>query len=446
MPQRQMTLGLFVEPYGRHVAAWRHPGATRLAGVDFGYYRDLAQVAEAAKLHFMFIADTNNVWENMDFFSRSDRGAVMDPLQLLPALAISTERIGLIATTSTTYTQPFHVARTFASLDQLSNGRAGWNLVTSMFAAEAQNFSLPTPVPHADRYARAEEFVDVVRGLWSSWDEDAFLHDQDSGQFFDPAKLHVLKHVGPHFSVRGPLNVPPSPQGQPVIVQAGSSDAGRDLAARTAEVVFTIQQTLPAAQAFYADLKGRMARFGRTPDQMHIMPGCFIMVGRTESEAREKYEELQSLVHPKVGLSLLSTLIGGFDLSAYPIDGPLPELPQTNAGKGHQNALVDRARREGLTIRQLYLATVGGRGHWELVGSPEQIVDQMEDRFRKGGADGFNIMPPFPGALQDIVELVIPELRRRGLFQNEYAGATLRENLGLAKPRRPIPAVVPAAE
>ncbi|MGX9965041.1 LLM class flavin-dependent oxidoreductase [Roseomonas sp. F4] len=435
--RRQMTLGLFVEPYGRHVAAWRHPGATRMAGIDFGYYRDLAQLAESACLHFMFIADTNNVWADMDFFSRSDRGAILDPMQLLPALSQVTQRIGLIATTSTTYTQPYHVARSFASLDQLSGGRAGWNLVTSMFAAEAQNFSTPVQMPHGDRYARAEEFVDVVRGLWSSWEEDAFLHDQDSGLFFDPERLHILHHTGEHFLVRGPLNVPPSAQGQPVIVQAGSSDAGRDLAARTAEVVFTIQQTLPAAQAFYADLKGRMAAFGRAPDQMHIMPGCFIMVGRSEAEAREKFEELQALVHPKVGLSLLSTLLGGIDLSAYPLDGPVPELPETNAGKGHQAALLDRARRDGLTIRQLYLATMGGRGHWELVGTPAQIVDQMEERFLAGAADGFNIMPPFPGALREIVDLVIPELRRRGLFQDAYAGTTLRANLGLAKPSRP---------
>lgn len=429
-----MTIGLFVEPYGRHVASWRHPGATRMAGIDFGYYRDLARLAESACLHFMFIADTNNVWADMDFFSRSDRGAILDPMQILPALSQVTSHIGLIATTSTTYTQPYHVARSFASLDQLSQGRAGWNLVTSMFAAEAQNFSTPTQMAHGDRYARAEEYVDVVRGLWSSWDDDAFLHDQDSGQFFDPDRLHILHHKGPHFAVRGPLNVPPSPQGQPVIVQAGSSGPGRDLAARTAEVVFTIQQTLPAAQAFYTDLKGRMEAFGRRPDQMHIMPGCFIMVGRTEAEAREKYEELQALVHPKVGLSLLSTLIGGVDLSAYPLDGPVPELPPTNAGQGHQAALLDRARRDGLTIRQLYLATVGGRGHWELVGTAEQIVDQMEERFRAGAADGFNIMPPFPGALQDIVDLVIPELRRRGLFHETYAGTTLRANLGLDRP------------
>lgn len=442
-----MRLGLFVEPYGRHVAAWRHPNATRSAGTSYAHYRDMARLAEAAKFDFLFIADTNNVWESMDFYSRSNMGAILDPLQMLAALAVSTERIGLISTASTTYLQPYHVARTFGSLDQLSNGRAGWNLVTSMFPGEARNFSMPKQMAHGDRYGRAEEFVDVVLGLWSSWDQNAFLEDRESGLFFDPDAMRVLNHAGPHFAVRGPLNVPRSPQGHPVVVQAGSSGPGRELAARTAEVVFTIQQTLPAAQEFYADLKGRMSKYGRRPDQLLVMPGLFIMVGRTEAEAREKYAALHELVHPKVGLYLLSTLIGGFDLSGYPLDGPVPELPRTEGGQGHQNTLLDRARRDGLTIRHLYLATVGGRGHWELVGTPEGIVDQMEERVRAGGADGFNLMSPYPGGLEDIVELVLPELRRRGLFRTEYEGATLRENLGLDLPpdgpyrsRRPLPA------
>lgn len=440
-----MKLGLFVEPYGRHIAAWRHPNARKMQGVTFANFAEMAQMAERAKFDFLFIADTNNVWEDMGFFSRSERGAVLDPLQLLAALSVVTNNIGLISTTSTTYTQPYQVARTFASLDQLSGGRAGWNLVTSMFPGEAKNFSMPKQMAHADRYARAEEFVEVVLGLWSSWDDDAFVEDKESGSFFDPEKLRILHHAGPQFSVRGPLNVPRSPQGHPVVVQAGSSGPGRDLAARTAEIVFTLQQTQDGAVAFYADLKSRLAQFGRRPDQLHVMPGVFIMVGRTEAEAREKYELLQSLVHPEVGLYLLSTLIGGFDLSAYPIDGPVPDLPPTAGGQSHQNALLDRARRDGLTIRQLYLATVGGRGHWELVGTAGQIVDQMQERVRAGGADGFTIMPPFPGALRDIIDLVLPELRRRGLFRTEYEGSTLRENLGLAippdgpRPRRDVP-------
>ena len=436
-----MLLGLFVESYGRHVAAWRHPNAVPHASVTFDNFRRLAQTAERGRFDFLFIADTNNVWDNIEFYSRSDRGAVLDPLQLLAALAVTTRHIGLVATMSTTYTQPFHVARTFASLDQLSGGRAGWNLVTSMFPGETKQFSMPQQMAHGDRYARAEEFADVVLGLWSSWTDRAFVEDKASGTFFERDELRVLHHRGPHFAVRGPLNVPRSAQGRPVVVQAGSSEPGQELAARTADIVFAARQTLEQAQSFYASLKGRMAKYGRRSDQLKIMPGVFILPGRTESEAWEKYEELQALVHPQVGLSLLSTLIGGVDLSAYPVDGPVPELPATNGGQSHQRLLVDRPRRDGLTIRQLYLATVGGRGHWELVGTPAQIVDQMEERVRKGGCDGFNIMPPHPGALDDIVELVVPELRRRGLVESEYRGRTLRENLGLDRPmERHVPA------
>lgn len=428
-----MKLGLFVEPYGRHIAAWRHPNAQPGAGIRFDNFRHMAQTAERGRFDFMFIADTNNVWENQDFFMRSDRSAVLDPLQLLAALSIVTDHIGLIATTSTTYMQPYHVARTFASLDQLSGGRAGWNLVTSMFPGEAMNFGGAPHMPHADRYGRAEEFIDVVLGLWSSWGDDAFPEDKGGGQFFDPDKLNILHHKGERFSVRGPLNVPRSAQGHPVVVQAGSSEPGQELAARTAEVVFTAQQTLEQAVSFYASLKGRMAKYGRRPDQLSIMPGAFLMVGQSEAEAKEKYEELHSLVHPAVGLSLLSNLIGA-DLSGCDVDAPLPELELTNSGQSRQKVLVERARQDGLTVRQLYLATVGGRGHWELIGTAEQIVDQLEERFRKQGADGFNIMPPHPGSLDDIVALVIPELQRRGLVQSHYTGHTLRENLGLDRP------------
>ncbi|MBB95497.1 MAG: nitrilotriacetate monooxygenase [Rhodobacteraceae bacterium] len=433
--RRTMKLGLFVEPYGRHIAAWRHPDATRDAPLSFRHFVTMAETAERGRFDFMFIADTNNVWDNMGYFSRSDRGMVLDPMQLLAALAVSTQHIGLIATTSTTYTQPFHVARTFASLDHLSGGRAGWNLVTSMFAGEAQQFGGAPHMAHADRYARAEEYVDVVRGLWNSWDEGAFVQDQESGLFFEPSGLHVLHHKGDHFGVRGPLNIPRTPQGQPVIVQAGSSEPGQNLSARTAEVVFAQQQTMVQAQTFYASLKGRMDRFGRRPEELAIMPGAFLLPAKTESEAQEKYQMLQELVHPEVGLSLLSGLIGA-DLMGADVDAPLPDLPATNGGTSHQKVLVDRARRDGLTVRQLYEATVGGRGHWELVGTPEQIVDQLEERFLAHACDGFNVMPPFPGALDDIVDMVIPELRRRGLVDEAYRGRTLRENLGMTIPAR----------
>ena len=321
-------------------------------------------------------------------------------------------------------------------MDLLSHGRAGWNLVTSSTESEALNFNLERHVGHADRYERAREFATVVTGLWNSWDDDAFVRDRQSGLYFDPNKLHVLNYRGKHFQVRGPLNVARSPQGHPVIVQAGASEPGKALAAATAEAIFTAQQTLPDAQAFYGEIKRRAEQIGRDPDHVKIMPGVFPVVGRTESEAQEKFEELQSRIHPVVGLALLRSTLGGFDLSGYQLDGPLPELPETNGPKSRQKLLIDLARRQNLTIRQLYLSIAGARGYWQIVGTPEQIVDQLEERFLKGGADGFNVMAPYlPGGLEDFIEFVIPELRRRRLFRTEYEGRTLRENLGLPHPR-----------
>jgi FMN-dependent oxidoreductase (nitrilotriacetate monooxygenase family) len=354
---------------------------------------------------------------------------------LLSALAAVTEHVGLVATASTSFNEPYHIARKFASLDHISGGRAGWNLVTSSNEHEAKNFNRDKHFDHAERYERAIEFAEVVGGLWDSWEDDAFLRDKDQGRFFDPERRHVLDHKGRFFQVRGPLNVARSPQGHPVVVQAGSSEAGRDLAARTAEVIFTAQQTLEDAIDFYSDVKGRLAQYGRHPCDLKILPGVFPIVGRSESEAREKFEQLQALIDPKVGLALVSGLTGGFDLSGYPLDGPIPELPETNASKSRQLLTLELARRENLTIRQLYLRVAGARGHWQLVGTPAQIVDQLEERFVKGGADGYNVMPPvLPAGLDDFVELVIPELRRRGLFRSEYEGRTLRDNLGLRRP------------
>jgi N-acetyl-S-(2-succino)cysteine monooxygenase len=300
---------------------------------------------------------------------------------------------------------------------------------------------------HADRYDRANEFADVVLGLWNSWEDDAFLRDKQSGRFFDPEKLHVLNHKGRHFQVRGPLNVARSPQGHPVLIQAGSSEVGKELAARTAEVVFTAQRTLSDAQAFYADLKARLPKYGRHEDDLKVMPGVFPVVGRSAAEAEDKFNQLQDLIHPDVGLALLSTYIGNFDLSVYPLDGPLPDLPESNASKSRQQLFVDLARRENLSIRELYLRIAGARGHWQLIGTAEQIVDELEERFLKGGADGFNIMPPtVPGGLDDFIELVLPELRRRGLFRTDYEGRTLRENLGLPFPKHVATARTAAAE
>ncbi len=440
-----MRLGAFLMTDGHHVAAWRAEGADDRAGTSFAHFRRLAQTAERAKFDAVFLADGNAV-RNDDpaSLARTSRAISFEPLTLLSGLAAVTSRIGLVATASTTYNEPYNLARAFASLDVISGGRAAWNAVTSSTDAEALNFSRDKHPLHADRYGRAEEFIDVVRGLWRSWEDNAFPRDKASGIFFDPDKLHVLNHAGAHFRVRGPLNVGRSLQGHPVVVQAGASEAGRDLAARTAEVIFAAQITLADAVAFYADVKGRLARFGRQPEDLKIMPGAFPVVGHTLTEAEDKFAALQDRIHPAVGLSMLSGLSGGTDLSAYPLDGPVPDdLPETNGGKSRQALLLDLARRENLTIRQLYLCIAGARGHWQLVGTPAQIADALQERFEAYGADGFNIMPPtLPGGLDDFVELVVPELQRRGLFRTEYEGRTLRENLGL---RFPVPTSQPAA-
>ncbi|AKQ57013.1 LLM class flavin-dependent oxidoreductase [Bordetella hinzii] len=441
MTTRQIKLGAFLMQTGHHIAAWRHPGAQADAGVNIRHYADLARRAEAAKFDAIFLADAVGVRNSeLDSLSRTARSDHFEPLTLLSALAMVTERIGLIATVSTTYNEPYHVARKFASLDHISGGRSGWNLVTSSGQGEAQNFNLDEHVDHARRYARAAEFHDVVLGLWDSWEDDAFVRDAASGQYFDPGKVHPLNHRGEHFRVRGPLNVARSPQGRPVVVQAGASPAGRDLAARTAEVIFVAHQTFDEAQAFYRDIKQRAQVYGRDPGQIKIMPGIFPVIGRSQEEAEEKFARLQDLIHPVVGVQLLSNMIGA-DLRGYPVDGPLPELPETNGGKSRQQLLADLARRDGLSIRELYLRIAGARGHQQIVGTPKRVADQLQQWFEEEGADGFNIMSPWlPGGLDDFIELALPELRRRGLVRSEYQGSTLREHLGLHRPAHPAAA------
>ncbi|UHC13901.1 LLM class flavin-dependent oxidoreductase [Methylobacterium currus] len=435
MTHGTMRLGAFFYATGHHVAGWRHPSSEADGGLVLDRYVGWAKRAEAAKFDLIFLEDGTGIRDaDLRSSERTARSAHFEPVTLLSALAAVTSRIGLVATTSTSFNEPYNVARRFASLDHLSGGRAGWNLVTSATDLEAANFGNDTIARHADRYERAEEFVDVVLGLWNTWDDDAVVIDKASGQFSKPDGFRPLDHKGKHFEVRGPLNIARTPQGQPVLVQAGSSGPGRDLAARTAEIVFTANQTLDEAVDFYRDLKERMARFGRAPDDLKIMPGLFPVVGRTEAEAREKFEELQALIDPVVGLALLSRMVG-HDLSAHDPDGPVPELPETEGGKSRQQLMLDLARREGLSLRQLYLRIAGARGHSQIVGTPAQIVDEMEARFRAGGADGFNIMPPtLPGGLDDFIELVLPELRRRGLFRTEYEGRTLRSHLGSRPP------------
>ncbi|WP_018436412.1 LLM class flavin-dependent oxidoreductase [Paraburkholderia atlantica] len=431
-----MSLGAFLMETGHHIAAWRHPDTHAAGGLDFAHYAQLARIAEQAKFDAIFFADSVSVRDtHLPSLSRTARADHFEPLTLLAALSVVTERIGLIATVSTSFNEPYNVARKFASLDHLSGGRSGWNLVTSSTETEAHNFSRDKHLDHAVRYERAKEFYDVVAGLWDSWEDDAFVRDKASGIYFDADKLHVLGHRGKHFSVRGPLNVARSPQGWPVVVQAGASEAGRELAAQTAEVIFVAHQTLDEAQQFYRDVKGRLARYGRAPEHLKIMPGIFPVIGKTQQEARDKFDALQELIDPAVGLALLSNMSGGIDLSQYPVDGPVPELPETNGGKSRQRLLLDLARRDNLTIRDLYLRIAGARGHQQVIGTPQSIADQLQQWFEEEGADGFNIMSPWlPGGLSEFADTVVPELQRRGLFRTEYTGSTLREHLGLARP------------
>jgi alkanesulfonate monooxygenase len=354
---------------------------------------------------------------------------------VLAALAAVTDRLGLAGTINSTFNEPYEVARQFASLDHLSGGRAAWNVVTSWDAFTGENFRRGGFLAQGDRYERARTFLQTANELWDSWHGDEIVADAGSGQFLRTPSPGVFEHHDKFFDIAGQFNVPRSPQGRPVIFQAGDSGEGRDFAAASADAIFSRHSTLDDGQAFYADVKGRLAAYGRDPDHLKIMPGVFPVVGRTEQEAEDKFGELQDLIHPEVGLSLLSGMLGGVDLSGYPVDGPLPDLPESNGGKSRQDLLIRLARREELTIRQLYLRIAGARGHRQIRGTPETIADELEAWFRGGAADGFNIMPPMlPGSLDDFVELVIPELQRRGLFRTEYEGRTLRENLGLPRP------------
>jgi N-acetyl-S-(2-succino)cysteine monooxygenase len=425
---RQIRLGLFVQGAGHHVAGWRMPGAES-GSENLDLLQRIAAAAERGKFDMIFLADGLTTAKD----AHPSMVARLEPLSLLSALAMSTSRLGLAATASTTYGEPFHTARVFATLDHLSKGRAAWNVVTTSYARSAANFGRQHP-EHDERYAIAEEFVEICRGLWDSWEDGAFLRDQASGAYFDPDKLHVLDHKGKYFTVMGPLNTSRPPQGHPVIIQAGSSAPGQELAAKTADVVFTAQQTLEEAQAFYGELKGRMARHGRAPDTLHIMPGVFPVIGRSAREARDRLAMLQSWTDARRALALLSERLG-HDISGYPLDGPLPDLPESDQIKSRAKLLTDLARRENLTIRELADRVGAARGHWMLCGTPDKIADELQRWFLARGCDGFNVMPPyFPGALDDFVDRVVPILQERGLFRADYAGSTLREHLGLARP------------
>ncbi|MEA2730085.1 MAG: hypothetical protein QOF70_4560 [Acetobacteraceae bacterium] len=439
-PREQLKLGAFFHPTGHHVASWLDETAQIDAGTNFRHYVELARTAERGGFDLMFLADAVAVRDGQPEALRRwpQYMAYFEPLTLLSAIAAVTEHLGLVATATTSYNEPYNVARKFASLDLISGGRAGWNVVTSSNESEAFNFGREAHFEHGARYDRAVEFADVVRGLWDSWDEDAFIRDRSIQMYYDPAKLHELNHKGKHFTVKGPLNVARSPQGQPVIFQAGSSEVGRELAARTAEAVFTPQHVLTEAQDFYANLKGRMRKFGRRSEHLKVMPGLNPVVGRTLAEARDKHAHLQSLIHPDVGIEVLSYSLGKFDLRGYDLDGPLPDAvaqQNTNAGQTSFKQILGWARDEKLTIRQLYQRFAGARGQRTVVGTASMIVDEMQAWFDGYGVDGFLIQPAtLPGGLNDFVDLVIPELQDRGLFRTEYQGQTLRDNLGLPKP------------
>lgn len=445
---RQMHLGAFFFGVGHHLAAWRHPDVDPAAAVTPATLKAWARQAEAAKFDAIFFADNVGMSDGpADLVTRNALPYPFDPLLLQTALAGVTERIGLVATVSTTYLPPYHLARKFATLDHLSGGRSGWNLVTSGSEFEARAFGLAQQVAHAQRYENAREYVEVVKGLWDSWEDDAFIHDKAANRFFDTTKLHRVNHQGRHYRVSGALQAPRAPQGYPVLVQAGSSGDGQDLAAASAELVFTAQQTVEDARAFYAGLKARVVALGRDPQSLKILPGVSPFVGRSEAEAREKYEQLQSLIDPVLGFGLLSTFLGNADLSGYSADDRYPlDLPVTEGWKSRQELFNRIAQRGNLTFRQLYEQVAPGRGHWTLVGTATQIADQLEHWFTTGAADGFNILSPtLPHGLTDFATGVIPELQRRGLFRTAYTGRTLREHLGLRRPAHPAARRAPAA-
>ena len=435
LPPRQIKMGISMHGLGYHPGAWRHPKTAPGANMQISHYIHMAQTVERGLFDIVFLADSvglHDYDEPPGSLSRISECAIFEPMTLLGALAMVTKNVGLIASASTTYNAPFHVARKIASLDHISGGRAGWNVVTSHTDMEAQNFGLDANPDYDSRYDRAAEFVKVVRGLWDTWDDDAFLHDKSSGIHFDQSKMHVLNHQGKYYKVRGPLTVAPTPQRHPVIAQAGASDQGQELAAESANVIYSAARNIEQAKAYYASVKGRMAKYGRDPSELKILPGLMAIVGRTEAEAQAKYQQLQDLIDPLLGLQRLAATMG--DLSGYPLDGPVPLLPEWRL-HSRGEILYQMAKERNLTIRQLYLAISAGNGHFKVIGTPTQIADHMQNWFENGAADGFNFLPVAqPAALEDFVDLVVPELQKRGLFRTAYEGPTLRDLLGVGRP------------
>jgi FMN-dependent oxidoreductase (nitrilotriacetate monooxygenase family) len=436
MTRRHLHLNLFIHSRGHHEASWRHPDASPLSVFHIRYYQDLAARAEAGCFDSIFLADQLALGDDIVKGPRTG----LEPVTLLAALATTTSRIGLIATASTTYTEPYNLARQFASIDHISGGRVGWNIVTSWLAAAAENYGDGKPVSHADRYARGEEFMAVVKALWASWDGDAVIDDREAGIYTRPGAVRRIDHEGAFYRVAGPLNVPRGPQGRPVLVQAGSSETGRDFAARHAEAIFTAQMEKATAQEFYKDLKARVVAAGRSVDQALILPGLSPVIGGTEAEARRIADDLGALTDPEVGRKRMSARFGGHDFSHLPLDRPLsaedfPDPETIQAARSRTEVIVGLVRREKPTLRQLLAMLAGARGHHVFTGTPEQVADLMMDWFEDGAADGFNIMPPIlPSMLEVFIAEVIPILRRRGVFRSQYEGETLRAHYGLRMP------------
>lgn len=433
---RQVHINLFIQSRGHHEASWRHPGASKLPLTDFDYYLDSTRIAERGLFDSVFFADTLTVGE----FLGNTAHSWLEPIAVLSALAATTESVGLIATASTTYTEPFNLARQFSSIDHISRGRAGWNIVTTWSATAAANFGTADQVSHADRYARAEEYVQVAKALWDSWDDAAVLDDREGGVYAKPELVHSIDHRGEYYSVSGPLNIPRCPQGRPVLVQAGSSETGRAFAARHAEAIFTAHLERETARSFYSDLKQRVRAAGRRPEHAVILPGFSPVIADTETEARRQSEALNDLADPEVGRIRLKARFGGHDFSHLPLDEPLsPEdfpAPETvQAARSRTEVILNLVRNERPTLRQLLARLAGARGHFTFAGTPEQTADEMERWFNEGAADGFNLMPPvIPAMLEVFVEEVVPILQRRGLFRTSYEAQTLRGHLGLPRP------------
>jgi N-acetyl-S-(2-succino)cysteine monooxygenase len=434
--RKHMKLGAFFSNHGGHVAGWRMPTVNPCDISKLDYWQNLGRLCEVGKLDFLFFADSNRVQYQRNRAAMRQMVATphFEPITLLSALAATTKHVGLVGTMTTTYNQPYSVARLFGSLDHISAGRASWNVVTSTSGDEAPNFQTEKHMEHSKRYERAREFLKITFGLWDSWQDDAFPRDKVSGVYLEPDKMHYLNHSTSQFTVKGPLNMPRSPQGRPVIFQAGSSPTGRDFGAEMADALFTAQETIEGAREYSDDVKQRARAYGRNPHEPLIFVGISPIVGRNQDEAQSKFEKLQSMISPEVGLQVLSEVLS-IDVSNIPLHEVITDLPVNDGMKSRRELLLAKAIKEKMTLLDLSRFVAGGRGHRQIIGTPQSIADDFQEWFESGACDGFLLSPShLPDAMADFVTLVIPELQRRGIYRKEYAGTTLRENLGITRP------------